>query len=143
MKTELSLRLIRLALFCTAALLTLSTGTSAFAQGKHNKVRPLRLPPVFVEADLLTPPDFDGDETIAQPGGTLVMIPILNSDGSFTLPDGSVVALPARSGSDGTVILPDGTTATRNADGSLTLADGSVVKAAKVAQSAVRATSGT
>lgn len=141
MKTNISLRLIRLMLFCTAAVLTLSTGTSAFAQGKHTKSRPLRLPPVFVEADMLTPPDTSSDDTISLPDGTVVAMPILNSDGSFTLPDGSVVALPARGDSDGTVILPDGTTATRNANGTLTLADGSVIEAAQVAPQPVRANS--
>ncbi len=135
MKTQLAL--LRFALFCTAAVLTLTTGTSAFAQSKPAKSRifGLRLPTVVVEAYSLTPPDFDGDETIALPNGSVVTTAVPTADASFTMPDGSLLVLPARANSDGTVIMPDGSTATRNADGSLTLANGTVIEAPTTAPS--------
>jgi hypothetical protein len=136
MKTNLSLHLIRFALFCTAAVLTLSTGISAFAQGKHVKARALGLPAMVVEASSLTPPDMIADETIAVPDGTVAALPIASADGSFTLPDGSVVALPSRTGSDGTMILPDGSSALRNANGTLSLTDGTTVETAAFSASA-------
>lgn len=128
MNAKLSLRLLRLMLFCTAAMLTLATGTSAFAQGRAQKSRALRLPPVVVEADDLTPPALNSDGSITLPDGSVIAPPLRNSDGSITLADGSVMVLP-RADSDGTVMLPDGTIATRNPDGSLTLPNGNVIAA--------------
>lgn len=125
MKTHLSLGLLRLVLFCTAAALTLVTGTSAFAQ-----TRPLRLPPFIVEADPLTPPELNSDGTLTLPDGTVVKPPLRNSDGSITLPDGSVLTLPPRADSNGTLMLPDGTVVTPNADGTVTLPDGTVINPA-------------
>jgi len=129
MKTALSLRLLRLALFCTAAMLTLATGTSAFAEGRATKSRPLRLPPIFVESNELNPPALNSDGSITLPDGTVIAPPVRNSDGSITLPDGSILSLPSRGNSDGTVMLPDGTVVTRNSDGTVTLPDGSVIAA--------------
>jgi hypothetical protein len=128
MKTQLSLRLIRFVLFCTAATLTVVTGTSAFAaQTRPHKARNLRLAPVIVEAGPLTPPDLVADETVSSPASAMVALPLSGSDGSIALPDGSLLILPARANSDGTVILPDGTTALRSATGTLTHEDGSSV----------------
>ena len=58
---------------------------------------------------------------------------VLNSDGSITLPDGSV--LPALPGpmfnSDGSITLPDGTVVQPNSDGTYTLPDGHVIDLSK------------
>ena len=132
MKTQLSLRLLRLVLFCTAAALTLVTGTSAFAQTRagSGQSRPLRLPPFIVEADPLTPPELNSDGTLTLPDGSVVTPPLRNSDGSITLPDGTVLTLPPRANSNGTLMLPDGTVVTPHADGTVTLPDGSVINPA-------------
>ena len=129
MNSNLSLRLLRLALFCTAAMLTFTTGVSAFAQTGTTKSRPLRLPPVFVEADDLTPPALNPDGTITLPDGTVITPPVRHADGTITLPDGSVVTLPPRADSDGTIMLPDGTVVTPNDDGTVTLPDGTILPA--------------
>lgn len=138
MKSALSLRLLRLALFCTAAMLTLATGTSAFAQGRGHakKSRALTLPTVFVAADSLTPPEFNSDGSITLPDGTVLSSPVRFADAAITLPDGSVHSLPRRGDSDGSVMLPDGSVAIPNSDGTLTLADGTILDLAHRAKSA-------
>jgi len=129
MKSALTLRLLRLALFCTAAMLTLATGTSAFAQsrGHAKKSRTLSLPTVFVSADSLTPPQFNSDGTITLPDGTVLASPVRSADAAITLPDGTVHSLPRRGDSDGTIMLPDGTVVTPNSAGTITLPAGTVL----------------
>ena len=66
--------------------------------------------------------------------------PVLNDDGSTTLPDGSVIAAPVHASvnADGSVTFANGETIsapTTNADGTITLSDGTVVNPAKLSAS--------
>ena len=87
-----------------------------------------------------------GNTTTTPPHGPHFGPPpgVMNSDGSITLPDGTVLpALPGPTfNADGTITLPDGTVIdpsqempppphtppVKNADGSLTLPDGTIVQ---------------
>ncbi|MEY2878262.1 MAG: hypothetical protein RLZZ15_642 [Verrucomicrobiota bacterium] len=81
------------------------------------------------------PPVPNSDGTITLPDGTVVTPPARNSDGTITLPDGTVVDPadlppphhPPVKNADGSLTLPDGTTIQPNADGTYTLPNGHVI----------------
>ncbi len=79
------------------------------------------------------PPDFNSDGTITLPDGTVLRPPVVNSDGTVTLPDGTVLPAPPMrvppiKNSDGTLTLPNGTVVSPNADGTYTLPNGDTVE---------------
>ena len=108
------------------ATLVLLAGVSALAQDTRPAGRGPHGPP----------PELNSDGTLTLPDGTVVQPPTLNSDGSITLPDGTVlpappVRTPPVKNTDGSLTLPDGTVVQPNADGTYTLPDGHVIDLSK------------
>ncbi len=130
MKNILSSFALRVALLFVA--LAAVSAHTASAQTRTRGNRPvIMLPPFVVSEDPFTPPTLNSDGTLTLPDGTVITPPVRNSDGSITLPDGTVHVLP-RPDSDGSIVLPDGTTLTPNEDGTFTLPDGTVVDRAQL-----------
>lgn len=82
------------------------------------------------------PAEINSDGTITLPDGTVLTPPHLNSDGSVTLPDGTVlpappVRVPPVKNADGSLTLPDGTVIEPNADGTYTLPNGETIDPSK------------
>lgn len=105
-------------------------GASAFAQTSGSTTPPARGPKG-------PPPGIvNSDGTITLPDGTVLQPPTLNADGSITLPDGTVlpappVCIPPVKNADGSIRLPDGTVIQPNADGTYTMPDGDVIDLSK------------
>ncbi|MBI5766856.1 MAG: hypothetical protein HZA93_03625 [Verrucomicrobia bacterium] len=111
------------------ASLALLAAASAFAQDSGSSA-PARRGPHG------PPPEINSDGSITLPDGTVLTPPTVNSDGSITLPDGTVlppppVRVPPMKNSDGSITLPDGTVVTPNADGTYTLPNGETVDPSK------------
>jgi hypothetical protein len=114
-----------------AATLAIFAGASAFAQSAGSTTPPARGPHFGPPPGAL-----NTDGTITLPDGTVLQPPTLNDDGTITLPDGTVLpAPPLRTppvkNADGSLTLPDGTTVQPNADGTYTLPDGHVIDLSK------------
>ena len=112
------------------AAVALLAGVSAFAQDSGS------VPPPRHGPHGPPPVDLNSDGTITLPGGTVLQPPTFNSDGTITLPDGTVLQppplrAPFMKNADGSITLPDGTTVQPNADGTFTLPDGHVIDPAK------------
>jgi hypothetical protein len=114
-----------------AAALAIFAGTAAFAQSTGSATpparRPHRGPP---------PGEINSDGTITLPDGTVLQPPTVNSDGTITLPDGTAlpappVHVPPVKNADGSLTLPNGTVIQPNADGTYTLPDGRVIDLTK------------
>jgi len=113
-----------------ATALALLLGGSAFAQ-TSGTTAPRHGPPPGV---------VNSDGTVTLPDGTVLPAPTVNSDGTITLPDGTVVD-PAKDlpppnppflkNADGSITLSDGTVIQPNADGTYTLPDGTVIDLSK------------
>ena len=93
-----------------AAAFALVSTTTANAQNART-ARPGQMAPFIVEEDRLPPPELNSDGTITLPDGTVITPPTRNSDGTITLADGTVVTPPVRN-ADGTITLSDGTVIT-------------------------------
>ncbi len=105
MKNVLSTFVLRVALaFAAFALVSAATVS---AQSAVRRTRPIMLPPFIVAEDCLTPPDLNSDGSLSLPDGTVVISPTRNPDGSITLPDRTVI-LPPVHNADGTVTFSDG-----------------------------------
>ena len=112
------------------AILALLAGASAFAQDSGSATPPRHGP------HGPPPVDLNSDGSITLPDGTVLPPPTFNGDGSITLPDGTVLPMPAprlpfMKNADGSISLPDGTTVQPNADGTYTLPDGHVIDPSK------------
>lgn len=116
------------------AAATLLAGLSAFAQDS-GPARPGPGGPHFGPPGIL-----NSDGTVTLPDGTVLAPPTRNSDGTITLPDGTVVDpskdlppphQPPVKNSDGSLTLPDGTIVQPNADGTYTMPDGHVIDLSK------------
>ena len=112
------------------AITALLASASAFAQDSAPGLRDRQfLPPAVLNSDgSITLPD--GSVLLPLPG------PMFNSDGSLTLPDGTVVQPPTLhtppvKNADGSLTLPDGTVVQPNSDGTYTLPDGHVIDLSK------------
>ncbi len=117
------------------AALTLLLSSSAFAQttGNATATRP-------AHGRHFGPPPgstLNSDGTLTLPDGTVVQPPTHHRDGTITLPDGTVIdpsedhpGRPVKN-IDGSLTLPDGTTVPSNADGTYTLPDGHVIDLSK------------
>lgn len=113
--------------------LALFASAGAFAQTTGNTTTPRAHGPHFGP-----PPGrvVNADGTFTLPDGTVVQPPTLNDDGTITLPDGTVVdprdrPAPPVVNADGSLTLPDGTVVQPNADGTFTLPDGHVIDLSK------------
>ena len=109
------------------AILALFAGVSALAQ--VSPTRPPRHGP--------PPGEINSDGSITLPDGTVLPPPTFNDDGSVTLPDGTVLQPPAPhippvKNADGSLTLPDGTVVQPHADGTYTLPDGHVIDLTKL-----------
>ena len=116
--------------------LALAVGAAAFAQTTGNATTTTRP----AHGPHFGPPPgstINSDGTITLPDGTVVQPPTHNSDGTITLPDGTVIDPsqephgPPVKNADGSLTLPDGTVVQPNADGTYTLPDGHVIDLSK------------
>lgn len=117
-------------------VLALAAGASAFAQttGNTTTTAPDRHPHFGPPPGVI-----NSDGTITLPDGTVLPAPVVNSDGTITLPDGTVIDPsqmppphpPLVKNADGSLTLPDGTVIQPNADGTYTMPDGHVIDLSK------------
>ncbi len=89
-----------------AAFAVVSAATSSAQSARRSRV--VMLPPFVVSEDRISPPVINSDGTITLPDGTVITPPTRNSDGTITLPDGTVITPPEHD-IDTTITLPDGT----------------------------------
>lgn len=95
-------------LFVAFALVSAATSSAQTTPRAARRAPPIMLPPFVVAADRVAPPTVNSDGTITLSDGTVITPPARNADGTFTLPDGTVITSPAQA-IDDTITLPDGT----------------------------------
>ncbi len=95
-------------LFAAFAIVSAATSSAQTTLRAARRAPPVMLPAFVVSADRVAPPTVNSDGTITLSDGTVITPPARNSDGTFTLPDGTVLTPPAQT-IDDTITLPDGT----------------------------------
>jgi hypothetical protein len=95
-------------LFAAFALVSAATSSAQTTTRAARRTPPIMLPAFVVSEDRLAPPTLNSDGSFTLSDGTVLTPPARNSDGSITLPDGTVLTPPAHE-IDATITLPDGT----------------------------------